>query len=436
MNVYESSDPGLSKDDVIPYIEDIVNKILDFDKMYIGQEYKKINTTVNKYLIKINGTCLNNLKRSFSIKLQKFSTLITEEKMEFLKNKIMAQYYQIEPFIHEMSDYIQDLISNFTDMINSTKRINKLMSEHINEKINSYYDLLTDNIQSKYKLIERKSLTINIVEIGKEENNGLTVGASFDFFKKSKDEINRQLNELDEYLFNIEDKVVSCAKDVTNKVISYAKDITNKAVNYIKDIFGTKDKEDKNKEGGGKNEGEEGEESLLSKFKKAYDFMKDILNFFDRDFINQEYGLEIKPITDETIGLSIDLSVKGEIGTSLDVGIYVPDPNSPVVISVNAGMKGILASGRVGIKLSLYLVKERYETDLYFIFNAFAFEFYVKFEIKIRVWRLNFSFVFYLIKYKFVLLTIEKHKIKLHDMKFLNLRTKMLLENKIKNVLK
>ena len=460
LNVYESSDPGLSKDDVIPYIEDIVNKILDFDKMYIGQEYKKINTTVNKYLIKINGTCLNNLKRSFSIKLQKFSTLITEEKMEFLKNKIMAQYYQIEPFIHEMSDYIQDLISNFTDMINSTKRINKLMSEHINEKINSYYDLLTDNIQSKYKLIERKSLTINIVEIGKEENNGLTVGASFDFFKKSKDEINRQLNELDEYLFNIEDKVVSCAKDVTNKVISYAKDITNKAVNYIKDIFGTKDKEDKNKEGGGKNEGEEGEESLLSKFKKAYDFMKDILNFFDRDFINQEYvtsiplpvfpnlflvitnyvqlgsRLEIKPITDETIGLSIDLSVKGEIGTSLDVGIYVPDPKSPVVISVNAGMKGILASGRVGIKLSLYLVKERYETDLYFIFNAFAFEFYVKFEIKIRVWRLNFSFVFYLIKYKFVLLTIEKHKIKLHDMKFLNLRTKMLLENKIKNVLK
>ena len=412
---YDSSDPGLSKDDIIPYIEEIINIILDFHKIYLAEDYKHIKTVLSKYLIKINGTCLNNLKRSFSIKLQKFSTLITEEKMEFLKNKIMAQYYQIEPFIHERSGFIQELINNFTIIVNNTIKINQLMSEHISQKIDLYYDLLTDNIQSKYKIIEIQDLNIDSTD-----NH---IIREWDFITDVK-ELEGQLNKVDKYLFDLEDKAVS----------------------YAKDLFGMDDKND-------------GEESTIDKFKKAYDFMKSLLDFFDRDFFDYEYTiiiplpvfpclnlvitnyvklgsrLEITPILDDTIGLSIDLSVRGEIGTSFDIGIYFPDPSSPVFISVSAGMKGILASGRVGIRLNLFLVAEKYETDLYFIFNAFGFQFYVKFCINIRIWRIKYSYTYYLINYKYFLYTYEKHKKKLHDMKFFNLRTKMLLQDRIKNAL-
>ena len=126
--------------------------------------------------------------------------------------------------------------------------------------------------------------------------------------------------------------------------------------------------------------------------------------------------------------------MRGEIGVSMDVGIYIPDPDSPFLISVVAGMKGILASGRIGIRLNLFLVAEKYETDLYYIFNAFGFEFYVKFEIAFRIWRISYSYQYYLIRQNYYLFAVEKHKKKLHDMKFLNLKAKILLQNKIKDI--
>ena len=412
---YDSSDPGLSKDDVLPYIEDIIKAILDFDKIYLSQDFRYINTSVNKYLIKINGTCLDNLKRSFSIKLEKFSTLITEEKMKILKDKIMVQYYQIEPFIHERSNFIFDLINNFTRAVNNTKNLNKLISLHTKQKLNLYFDTLTDNIQSKYKVI--KFIDLNI-----DKQNEYII-RDWSFFTGSAKELEGQLTIVDKYLFDLEDKVVSFAKDV----------------------FGF---------GGNKN----GSESFLSSLIKSFDFMKGILDYFDRDFYSYKYEiriplhvfpclyliitnyitlgsrLEINPILDDTIGLSIDLSVRGEIGVSMDVGIYIPDPDSPFLISVVAGMKGILASGRIGIRLNLFLVAEKYETDLYFIFNAFGFEFYVKFEIKFRIWRISYSYQYYLIKQKYYLFSVEKHKKKLHDMKFFNLKAQILLQNKIKDI--
>ena len=106
---YDSSNPGLSKEDIIDYMDDVVKTINVFDKNYLGKEYKNIKTVVNKYLSKINGTCLNKLKGSFTIKLVKFETLITEEKMDSISNKILTQYNKIEPFIHKRSDFIKDL---------------------------------------------------------------------------------------------------------------------------------------------------------------------------------------------------------------------------------------------------------------------------------------------------------------------------------------
>ena len=414
---YDSSNPGLSKDDIIEYIEDIKSSILEFYSNYLGQEYKYIKTVVNKYLIKINGTCLNNLKRSFSIKLQKFSTLITAEKMEFLNNKILFQYNQIEPFIHERSSFIKELIDNFTEILDNTKEINVLISEHIYEKVNLYYDLLTDNIQSKYEIIGFTQL--RKLESKYEDMTYYKYALKFGSYI---DDLNKDLSEVDKYLWAKEKQIVS----------------------YIKDKFGLNS----------------GKQFNFTQIIKIFKFIKGIKKFFDKDFVNKKYPfefplpifpyliltisfhiklgshLDIYPITDGTIGLCTDLNVRGEIGVGVDVGIYIPKGKAPLQISLSAGINGILASGRVGFRLNFYLVAEKYETDLYFIFNAFTFEFYVRFTLRIEIWRYKKTFEFYIIKYVYTLITIEKHKKKLHNMKFFNLRTKILLQDKLKNVLK
>ena len=155
---YVPSNPSLSEEDVLEYIEDLKNTILNFDKIYLKEDYKRITATVNNYLTKINVTCLDNLKRSFNIELLKFSSLLMEEKMNNIKSKILSQYNKIEPFIRERSDYIKELIDNFTEILNNTRELNLYISEHIYEKSSLYYTLLTDNIQSKYKIISLSEL--------------------------------------------------------------------------------------------------------------------------------------------------------------------------------------------------------------------------------------------------------------------------------------
>ena len=108
--------------------------------------------------------------------------------------------------------------------------------------------------------------------------------------------------------------------------------------------------------------------------------------------------------------LCTDLNVRGEIGVGVDVGIYIPKGKAPLQIALSAGINGILASGRVGFRLNFYLVAEKYETDLYFIFNAFSFKFYVRFILRIEIWRFKKTFEFYIINYVYTLKTIEKHK--------------------------
>ena len=426
---YDSSNPSLSEEDVLKYIDEIKKTILNFDKIYLKGDYKHITTAVNKYLIKINGTCLDNLKRSFNIKLQKFSTLLTEKSMNNIKSKILTQYNQIEPFIHERSNFIKELITNFTEILNNTKELNQYISEHVYEKSSLYYNLLTDNIQSKYKIISASSKR-NLVDF-----------KDMDYYKYSKQfltnfgesiqNLNEYLSKIDKYLNNLEDKVVSYVKDkidnIKNKILEPFSSLqSNKtgivgkakdALNSIKSFF--------NKE-------------LIKKFEVQFPLpIFPCLYLTISTTIMLKSHLDFEPDFKDKIALMAEIYVQGEISVGLDVGIYIPEGKSAVTISVSAGLNGVLASGKVGLKINLYLLEERYETDLYFIFNAFSFEFYVKFSISIKVWKFEYTFEFYIIRYFLKsLITIEKHKIKSHDLKLFNLGKKFLLKDKIQNALK
>ena len=89
---FDSTKGSLGKYDVLFYWYKIHNTLLNFNATYLNKEYKSINRTVIGYISKINTTYLGLLKRSFSIILLKFLTIITEDNFERLEQDIYKQY--------------------------------------------------------------------------------------------------------------------------------------------------------------------------------------------------------------------------------------------------------------------------------------------------------------------------------------------------------
>ena len=65
-----------------------------------------------------------------------------------------------------------------------------------------------------------------------------------------------------------------------------------------------------------------------------------------------------------------------------------------VTLSFHIGIHGLIGSGKVGIKLSLFLNKDNFIVDLYSEIKAFEFSFYIVFKITISFKKLKFLKVF------------------------------------------
>ena len=430
---YNSSMGSLSKDDIIPYINELLKTLLSFNKTYLGKDFNDIKESLRKFLLKVNYTCLENLKKSFSMKLYKFQTIITPENMKLLEKNMMKQYYQIEPYIHEKSDYIQNQVNNFTNIVRETSDIYPDLSSFISNKVMIYYELLSDSIQNKYRIIDlsdyRTKVNLNIKYNSTISSTSDYIEfAEFKIFGKSLNDINNCLTKVDEKLYETEDKIVS----------------------YFKNIF-------KGKKKNGDSDSTDSETNEVNKNNTFGNLLNSIKSILKRDFLNFHHTFEIplpifpflilkitpfvylgtdidiSMITQGTIAISTDIGIRAEIGINVEVGIYVPKSSAPVQMSIACGINGILATGKAGFRLNIYIIIEKYETDLYIILNAFTFQFYVRLTISIKVYRLKYSYSMYLMDYKYSLYTLEKHKIKSHDMKLLNLRSKFLLQDFLKN---
>ena len=185
--------------------------------------------------------------------------------------------------------------------------------------------------------------------------------------------------------------------------------------------------------------------------------MEDSSWVFDKDFIDEKLSvtiplpilpflyltistqvqlgahLDFNIVTSNNAGISTNTYVRGLIGAGAEVGFYIPSKSSSVQISIAAGLNGILASGKVGFKLNLLIMEEKYETDFYYAYNAFSFEFYVRYTIKIDAKFFKMTFEFDLIKFMFTLVSQEKHKTKEYDLKIFNIRKILQLKDKLKN---
>ena len=353
--------------------------------------------------------------------------------MKLLEANMMKQYYQIEPYIHEKSDYIQNQVNNFTNIVKETSDIYPDLSSFISNKAMIYYELLSDSIQNKYRIIDlsdyRVKVNLNIKYNSTiNSTNDYIEFAEFKIFGKSLNDINNILTKVDEKLYETEDKIVS----------------------YFKNIF-------KGKKKNGDSDSTDSETKEVNKNNTFGNLLNSIKSILKRDFLNFHYTLEIplpifpflvlritpfvylgtdidiSMITKDTIAISTDIGIRAEIGINLEVGIYIPKSSAPVQMSIACGINGILATGKAGFRLNIYIIIEKYETDLYIILNAFTFQFYVRLTISIKVYRLKYSYSMYLMNYKYSLYTLEKHKIKSHDMKLMNLRSKFLLQDFLKN---
>ena len=260
--------------------------------------------------------------------------------MEFIKSKIMAQYYLIEPFIHDRANFIQELINNFTQILNNTKEINKMISELIYQKSSYYYDILTDNIQNRYDIID----IYGFRSLEKENKfKDMTYYKYAEYFEGYINILNKHLTVINNRCFEIEHQITTSLKNVLNNFFNFTEGgiftkIGTMMKTFIKYLDG------------------------MSFIPLKPNFISlPILPFLYLDtyfYIKFGYKVDIEPIIENTVGLSTDLYVQAEFGVNLDVGIYIPHPDewAPIRIYFSAGMNGILISGRAGLKINLYLV--------------------------------------------------------------------------------
>ena len=142
--------------------------------------------------------------------------------------------------------------------------------------------------------------------------------------------------------------------------------------------------------------------TLSPKSVKAINF-----TFFSCSFI--ELAFVIKPVVEIGIcfelgfdlnwdkreySFYIDVYGKAEVSVYLEVGAYVPSVYSPIQTSLSLGLKGVLGSGKAGIKLVLFFNKSRYAYTIYLEVNALMLSFYIlfRFVADFKIYKINFEF--------------------------------------------
>ena len=149
---------ALSEDDVIYYLSDVQNTTLKLNKSFLAKDYLNVNLTSNKFITKINFTYLEKLRLSFDTKLVKFSTILTENSFQILKNIMLTQFYLIEEYVHKSSDLVKNKTNNFLNEINKTSEFIESLSGYIHNQALGYYKILHTAIQNKYENLNEKRI--------------------------------------------------------------------------------------------------------------------------------------------------------------------------------------------------------------------------------------------------------------------------------------
>ena len=460
---YNSTLGSITENDINSFILDMQAILNEFTKTYLNQEFKDINRFSTIFFDKINNTFLFKLKRSIEMVGVRFKTIFTEESYNIFENRLFKQYNNISKYVNKYSKIIENTKDKFINTLKDSSILIDIMFNVSYTKINTYYQILYQSIQNKLQRIdgdEDNRIWNNIKRLlsGKKEKYTETdviedpIKGDFPdqpkFIIKKNEKSIQYVKQLDifggkeEYSNNFLNKMFEDAKkgvitdffkgeivfdDIKNHFFSYFDGEGNEMT-----WENMKKKVETLKLGlsvGGMCSLESKSCNLminlcfsLFKFKlNKFVFPIKLLPYLELAFsiipsIKSEICVGVGPELDLTkikeSSFNIEISGETSVGVTVDVGVYTPSLNSPVRLSFNVGLIGILGSGKVGFKLHLYF-KDKYKIDLYYEFKAFELSWYVMmqltFQIKVAEFEMSFSFAFYIIQKVFCGLKYEQH---------------------------
>ena len=153
---YDETMGAITENDIIDNLDIIRENLYSFNKTYLDKDYKYIKTNFNRFINNINNSYLIKLKRSINMVAIKFSTILTETSYNNLEDIIFSQYYDIELYINNISNFIDISQIKLLDKLNNSSIFLALIYNKINKKIISFYSVLNELIQKKLKNINKE----------------------------------------------------------------------------------------------------------------------------------------------------------------------------------------------------------------------------------------------------------------------------------------
>jgi hypothetical protein len=111
-------------------------------------------------------------------------------------------------------------------------------------------------------------------------------------------------------------------------------------------------------------------------------------------------GFEIGSVInvfDKELSVFFDISASAEVSVNLEMGAYFPQFPTVVEMSLLVGLKGILGSGTVGMRIELFLTKLTIKINLSMEFKALEFGFFILLTIKIDLKFVKLNIQLYII---------------------------------------
>ena len=442
---FNSSLGSITENDINSCILDMQSILFEFNESFLDKEFLDIVRFSKSYFDKINNTYLFRLKRSIDMVGIRFQTIFTEDSYNTFEKRLYAQYNDILKYIHNYSDIIDNTKNEFIDILNSSSNLMETIFNISYMKINTYYTTIYDLIQDKLKYIKKEDediydnmirlLSKKIEEYEEEEDDddnehGIPEPGKIKIVRNKEGEIESvKINKVDESKY-WNDLIKGPKNDIISTIIrkesvldSVKKQFLsnfNKKKNElswdnikqnIKGFFKTFEIEIDSSAGLNCNKKSC---NLMLKFcfklfelkLKKFIFPITLLPYIDCAIsiipsVNSEICAGLGPKTnsekEEENSFDIEISGSTSVSVTVDFGVYFPSYNSPIRLSLNIGLVGILGSAEVGVVLSLNF-KDTFSIDLYYEFKAFEFSFYVMFQytfaLKFGTFEINFSFGF------------------------------------------
>ena len=452
LDEYDYTMGAITEYDIIDFILNINDTLYAFIESYFGEEYKKLNQISNIFLLKINNTYLQLLKRSIHMIVIKFSTILTKSNYNYLENNLYEKYNEISHYINNNSDYLNISVAYVENILNTSSVMLYYYFNISYYKIRGYYLILCDLIQNQMKYLSEEEIKkYKLRLLNKEEK------------EKEKEDDNEDKNEFPDIPNNLDaeqgksysfaslyEPIYRSCQDMLEKFGVHFDQKLEVKSNWFKEhtVF---NRDEKGEFWGSvftedKFQMEVNVGVIMDKNKTSISIGACIdlfhLNFthnyftFTFPFVSWiklvlaiipslkielcfNTGFIINWNANEYIYF-IDICGKAEVGITLDLGLYIPGPKSIVSISINIGLHGVLGSGAVGVKLLLYLDKDKYIVDTYFQLVVFQFTFYILFRLTInigktllkifKIEKLTYEFIIY--SYKFASLINYEYHIK------------------------